>query len=455
MPAILIIDDDADHRRVIRHLLETMYPGARIDEYHEALTATPDHIPDIQSYNLVITDTMVAGKASLVWIKAVMEQYPDGPAFIVLSSVTDMTPMVMQQVAIAIKQGVVNFYFKKKLDMERLTGDISGVMDKVAAQGAGENQNEEEEDPHAAYAAYKKSLQETTEDVGLALEMVQGHKQWPFTVDGILSGNAIMGGYYRITAYLGEDNTASTFMAREPDSKEPIALKIINRIRMAGKVIPESFDATFRAVAELDHPNIIRLFNYEVIEDRVMVAMEFLHGGRLDEKLAQSPLDEKLAIHYFRQLLEGMSALHGLGLELHQIVPRQIMFRDDQTLVITQMGLINGLHALSEIAGDWPLPFSTPIYTTPEEVQKQPTDIRSDIYLAGLIGYEMLAGKPMFANGSDQDIMFAHAAEPMPLLPDSKHPMNKLLAGMVSKIPDQRPQDAKTVLQELNSIYPA
>jgi len=361
----------------------------------------------------------------------------------------------MQQVAIAIRQGVINFYFKKKLDMNLFIGDISAVMDKVVVQEAEENRDEEEEeDPRVAYEAYKKSLQETTEGVGLALEMVQGHKQWPFTVDAILSGNAIMGGYYRIIAYLGEDNTASTFKAREPDSTDPIALKIINRVRMAGKIIPESFDTNFRAIAELNHPNIVHLYNYEMIEDRVMVAMEYLHGGRLDEKLEQSRLDDKLATYYFRQLLEGMSVLHKLGIQLHQIVPRQIMFRDDQTLVITQMGLLNSLHALSEIAGDWPLPFSTPVYTTPESVLKQPTDIRSDIYLAGLIGYEMLAGKPMFANGSDQDIMYAHAAEPAPPLPDSKHPMNRLLAEMLNKLPDKRPQDARAVLEELNKIYP-
>jgi len=325
-------------------------------------------------------------------------------------------------------------------------------MDKIVVDE--EVDNEEEVDPHVAYAEYKKSLQETSNDVGLALEMVQDYKQWPFTVDAILSGNAVMGGYYRIVAYLGDDNTASTFKAREPDSEEPIALKIINRIRMAGKMIPDSFDENFRAIADLNHPNIVRLLNYEVIEDRIMVAMEYLQSGRLDEKLEQTRLDDKLAIHYFRQLLEGMAVLHKLGIELHQIVPRQIMFRDDQTLVITQVGLLNGLHALSEIAGDWPLPFSTPVYTTPENVQKQPTDMRSDIYLAGLIGYEMLAGKPMFASGSDQDIMFAHAAEPMPPLPDN-HPLNRLLAEMVNKIPDQRPQDVRTVLQDLNRIYPA
>jgi len=121
MSAILIIDDGVDHRRVIRHLLETMYPTVRVDEYSEALAATSDHIPDIQSYGLVITDNIVAGQDAMGWVKAVMAQYPEGPAFIVLSSIADMTPMVMQQMAIAIRDGVVNFYFKKKLDMERLT----------------------------------------------------------------------------------------------------------------------------------------------------------------------------------------------------------------------------------------------------------------------------------------------------------------------------------------------
>jgi len=144
--------------------------------------------------------------------------------------------------------------------------------------------------------------------------------------------------------------------------------------------------------------------------------------------------------------------LHKLGLELHQLIPRQIMFRDEQTLVITQIGLINSLHALSEIAGDWPLPFSTPVYTTPENVQKMPTDFRSDVYLAGLIGYEMMAGKPPFFGGSDQDILYAHAAEPVPALPNGAHPANKLLQEMLHKIPDSRPPNATEALKLMDQL---
>ena len=248
--AVLIIDDDADHRRVLRHLIETLHPGVRVDEYHEALTASHDHIPDIQSYALVIADNRVAGQDSMGWVKAVLAEYPDKPVMIILSSVIDMTPMVAQQMVIAVKHGVTNFYFKKKLDMERLTRDIADAIEKAGPVSAGDG--EEEEDPFAAYEAYKKSLQETTDNVGLALDMVQGQKQWPFTVDAILAGNAILGDYYKIISFLGEDNTASTFMAKTPRDDEPIALKIINRIRMDGKTIPDEFDKNFRALADLN-----------------------------------------------------------------------------------------------------------------------------------------------------------------------------------------------------------
>ena len=452
MSAILIIDDDSDHRRVLKHLLGAIYPRTSLDELDAPLAPDPDHIENIQEYDLVIVDNVVGGQDSMGWVKSVLATYPGKPAFIILSSVTNMDPMIAQQMVVAIKQGVSNFHFKRKLDMERFVADISGIMTEVVARESEQAKTDEEEDPFAAYEAYQKSLQETSNDVGLALEMVQGHRQWPFTIDEILSGNAKMGGYYKIIAYLGEDNTASTFKAQEPNQSEPISLKIINRVRMKDSVVPDTFDKTFRAIADLDHPNIVRLFNYEVIDDRMMVATEFLHGGRLDEKLEQHRLDEKLAIHYFRQLLAGMSELHKLDLQLHQVIPRQIMFRDEQTLVLTQIGLISSLHALSEVAGEWPLPFSTPVYTTPENVQKSPTDFRSDVYLAGLIGYEMLAGKPPFCTGSDQDILYAHAAEPVPSLPDSAHPANKLLQEMLHKIPDSRPQNATEALKLMNQL---
>lgn len=297
----------------------------------------------------------------------------------------------------------------------------------------------------------ERKAREAEAEAALALEMLQGHKQWPFTMDEILSGNASMGRYH-IDSFLGEDSTASTFRAFLQGIKAPIALKIINRVRVGEKAIPESFANNFKTISQRKHPNIIRLLNFEVIDDRMIVALEFLRGKTLEDKLKEGKLSDAYALHYFRQLLEGMSVLHELGIELHQIVPRQLMLRDEKTLVLTQIGLLNSLHALSDIVGEWPLPFSTPVYTTPENVQKHPTDQRSDVYLAGLIGYELFAGEPLFSEGSDQDIMFAHAAEPVKSLANAAHPMNKLLQEMLHKLPDNRPQNAAEALARLKQL---
>ena len=454
MPSILIVDDDAKQRGVIRHLIEKMHPDARLEEYDSVLSDTPDHISDIQDYVLVIMDTTVAGEDSLGWMKTVMGHHTDAPSFIILSSITDTESATTTQLLIsAIKQGATNFYFKKNLDMRHLVQDISDVIEKVKQGETELSSLAKIEAPTSPVS--QDEIEDAATESGLAMEMTQGNKKWPFTMDAVLAGKAHLGDY-RIVSYLGEDDVASTFEARMTAIKQPVVVKLINRLRLSSKTIPESFVKKFTEITHHRYPNIIHMYGYEVIQDRMVVAMEFLHGGTLEQRLKRGPLNEKTAILYFRQLLEGIAVLHELGLELHQLTPGQLMFRDQWTLVITHLGIINDLHALSEITGEWALPYAntTPVYTTPESVQKQPIDQRSDIYLAGLIGYEMLVGEPVFSGGSDQDILYAHAAEPMPSLPDRRDPMNRVLAGMLSKMPEKRTQSARSVLKQLDKIYP-
>gem|GEM_PF-1547213 len=387
MPSILIIDDDAKHRGVMRHLIEKIHPNVCLEEHDSAVSDTPDHIAGIQDYDLVVMDTTVAGENSLDWMKSVINHYADAPSFIILSSIADTESAETTQLVVrAVKLGARNFYFKKKLDMKHLVQDISEIVEQVSMREATKSS-----------PASQDQMEDAATETSLAMEMAKGDKKWPFTMDTILAGQASLG-KYKIVSYLGEDNVASTFEARMPGLKQPVVLKLVNRLRMTGKAIPESFVKKFDEITHRRHPNIVHMYNYEVIQDRMVVAMEFLHGGTLEARMKQGKLGEKLAIIYFRQLLEGIAELHDLGLELHQFMPRQLMLRDQWTLVITHLGIINDLHALSEITGEWALPYanSTPVYTTPESVQKQATDQRSDIYLAGLIGYEMLTGKPPF-----------------------------------------------------------
>ena len=449
MAAVLIIDDDAKHRQVIRRLVEKSHAQADVHEHDAAASGNVEQIADIQQYDLVIMDSLVNGEDTLEWMKTVCCHYEGAPAFVILSSIADPSAAdTTRQIVSAIKHGAVNFFFKKKLDMKHLVEDIDKVLDQA------EHGPVDQTSASKPAARKDDDLENTMTELHLAMDVVNGHdKGWPFSQTDILAGTAVLG-KYRILAYLGEDKTATTFLAEMTSIGKPIVIKLVNRLLMTGKTIPEKFIKRFEAIEHRRHPNIVHLFNYEVVQNRMVMAIEYLKAGTLEQRILDERLDERLGIKLFRQLLDGMATLHELGIELHELMPKQLMFRDEQTMVITHLGLLDQLHALSGITGEWDLPNATPIYTTPEAVQKQPSDIRSDVYLAGLIGFEILTGQPMFSKGSDRDILYAHAAEPPRRLPDPRHLLNKLLQDMLCKIPEQRPQTAGEALKRFDRLYP-
>ena len=448
MAAVLIIDD-AKHRQIIRRLVEKSYEHVTVHEHDVGTSGRPEQIADIEQYDLVIMDSQVDGEDTLVWMKSITHHYGDAPAFIILSSIADPSAAATTRLIVnAIKHGAVNFFFKKKLDMQHLLEDIANVLSES------EHGPERKAEVTKPATRAEQDLENTMTELHLAAEVINGHdKDWPFSHADILAGNANLG-KYRILAYLGEDTTATTFLASMAAIDKPLVIKLVNSLVMTGKKIPDSFVTKFDAIGHRRHPNIVHLFNYEVVQNHMLLAIEYLKAGTLEQRILDGRLDERLSIKLFRQLLDGMAALHELGIELHELMPKQLMFRDEQTMVITHLGLLDQLHALNDITGEWALPYATPVYTTPEVVQKQPTDIRSDVYLAGLIGYEMLTGQPVFAKGSDQDILYAHAAEPPRRLPDPRHLLNKLLQDMLDKTPGNRPQTAGEALHRFDLLYP-
>jgi len=451
MPSILIIDDDVKHRSVVRHLIEKLHPHVHLDEFDVDAFGGLDKVTDVKHYSLIILDTTVAGQNGVAWMKAITKKKSALPAFIFLSSIVDIGSLDTTQLLVkAIRQGAVNFFFKKNLDMKHLIKDVSKIL-KAAEKH--ELKSAKAKKPAKKTPVKQDGMEDTVTEIGLAMVMMNGDKNWPFATEDILAGKAYLGDY-KIVSYLGEDPVATSFEAMAPGLEKSVVVKLINQLRMSGKTIPASFINKFNAIKHLEHENILHLYNYEIVQNRIAVGTEYLHGGTLKDHLKKSKLKEKQAIRYFRQLLSGMAALHNIGLELHEIRPKQLMLRDKNTLVITHLGLINELHALSEITGGWTLPQISPVYTAPETVQNHSTDMRSDIYLAGLIGFEMLTGKPPYSTGSTQDILYAHAAEPIPTLSDPRHPMSDLLVSMLTKMPERRIQEASEALARLNKIYP-
>jgi len=187
-------------------------------------------------------------------------------------------------------------------------------------------------------------------------------------------------GRFRIHEQIAEGGTSTVYKAVEEGSGREVALK----------VMPEDarHDIQARAIAEIDHPNIVRIFEIGHAQGRFYLAIEFLGGGSLDDLIQErGPLDESTVLGVGIQVAEGLAAAAAHGLLHRDIKPANILFTDSGTAKLVDFGLSAQL--LGEVWG-------TPDHIAPEKLAEQPEDFRSDIYSLGSTIFHALAGRPPY-----------------------------------------------------------
>src|SRR5262245_8572248 len=215
------------------------------------------------------------------------------------------------------------------------------------------------------------------------------------------------------------------------------------------------FEVEAKAAARLQHPNILTVF--ELGEDRGMpfIAMELLPGSDLEALLRSGepmPLRERLEVMI--QVLRGLAFAHEHGIVHRDIKPSNIRMLDDGTAKIMDFGIAKlgstNLTRTGYMVG-------TVHYMSPEQVRAQPLDGRSDVFSAGVILYEMLAGRRPFVGESATDVLYKIAhAEPEPLSTDALGGAGPRLQGIVAqalaKDPAQRYVSAGAMADSLAEL---
>jgi len=191
-----------------------------------------------------------------------------------------------------------------------------------------------------------------------------------------------------------------------PDSEE-VAVKFLRIIdeRDAGR--GDSFLARFRRECEIlagiHHRNVVHLIEWSIAPSPYL-AMEFLSGGSLQERIATSaPLEIGDALAIARGILDGLRALHEKGVVHRDLKPANILFREGGEAVLGDLGLARSL-ALARITMRSSI-VGTLAYMAPEQLRGQPADERADIYAAGGILYQLLSGRFPFGLASPADLI--------------------------------------------------
>lgn len=250
---------------------------------------------------------------------------------------------------------------------------------------------------------------------------------------------------YRFVRKLGSTEHSGVYLAEREAENLLVVLKVLRQAGNTATTIGafDRFLREYETIAELHHPNIVKIYDLGVADDHAHIAMEFLDGGDLRQRI-EAGMDREEAVSYLRQIASALSAVHEQGVLHRDLKPGNIMLRKDGSIALIDFGLAKRAKLESEITGKGEI-FGTPYYMSPEQGHGDRVDERSDIYSLGVIFYEMLTGKKPFLADTAMGIIYKHAMAPIPLLPLRFADYQMLINLMLAKAPEDRLQHVAEV----------
>ncbi len=261
-------------------------------------------------------------------------------------------------------------------------------------------------------------------------------------------------GDYEIVGVLGKGGMGTVFRVRNLLSDRIEAMKVVLPDLSADPGLADRFLREIRLHASLEHPNIAALRTALRIDNQVLMIMELVDGVSLDERLRHGPLDLKMATRFVDQVLSALDLAHSRGIIHRDIKPANIIVTPDASIKLTDFGIARS--AFDRNLTQTGLALGSLYYMSPEQVQAQPADQRSDIYSLGVTFYEMVTGKRPIEGTSEYAILNAHLTM-VPPSPGSLNPAVPIMLGAaimkaMAKQPGERFQTASEFREALRLI---
>lgn len=266
-------------------------------------------------------------------------------------------------------------------------------------------------------------------------------------------------GGYRVLEVIGVGGMGVVFRAEDPQLQREVALKAMKPAIAASPSAKERFLREARAIAAIEHPHIVPV--YQVGEDRNIpfIALQYLRGESLLTRLARTgKLEPREIVRIGRDVASGLAAAHRRGLVHRDIKPDNIWL-DEATgwARILDFGLARQ-HDVDTGLTQVGLVIGTPKYMSPEQAQGETVDHRSDLFSLGSVLYHLASGRPPFAGPNlTATLMAVAAAQPTPIetLVPTLHPeLARLIGRLLAKSRTDRPQTADEVARTLSELEP-
>ncbi|HUP91474.1 MAG TPA: protein kinase [Solimonas sp.] len=268
----------------------------------------------------------------------------------------------------------------------------------------------------------------------------------------MLEAGALLGNF-RILRKLGAGGMADVYEAEDAKLGRKVALKVLPEEFIRKQNLVDRFNKEVRAAAQLDHPGIVKVF--DVGEDRGLhfFSMQLCTGGDLRQRIDRG-MDEVAALTALRQLAHAFVHAHGRGFIHRDVKPENVLFAEQGHAVLTDFGIAKFLGSQTRLTATG-VSIGSPRYMSPEQARGRKVDARADLYSLGAMLFEMLTGSPPYDGEEALAIIFKHASEPIPRLPERLRGLQPLIDTLLAKEPDDRPESAQALLVLLDRLLPA
>jgi eukaryotic-like serine/threonine-protein kinase len=399
-PRILIIDDQPAFRALLGHHITTRWPDAAVRHVDPLTGRGPPDEHVVAEHDVILLGDPVGQADALLWLRQ-LHSGGAGPPVIFLGNGDE------RQIVAAVKAGAHDYVAKSGLSHRRLIEAVEGAVTASASIGD---------------RSEGKSLRAESKPPGLV------H----------LKG-------YEFQRQLAFGEISAVYLARQVSTGRIMVLKVLNQVPdRGGEKAFDRFVQEYELIATVDHPNVVKIFDLGVADDHAYIAMEYCSRGSLKRRIGGGMTTEQ-AFLVMREIAGALSALHAVGIFHRDLKPTNVMFRDDDSLVLIDFGLAKQAHFHAEITGTGAI-FGTPYYMSPEQGAAGQADQRSDIYSLGIILYEMLTGKKPFDGASAMAVIIQHREAPIPRLAAPLAHYKPLIDKMLAKDPAQRFQSVAELL---------
>ncbi|MEX2962123.1 SUMF1/EgtB/PvdO family nonheme iron enzyme [Microbulbifer sp. TYP-18] len=256
---------------------------------------------------------------------------------------------------------------------------------------------------------------------------------------------------YRILKKINQGGMSTVYLAVQRSVGRQVALKVMSPALNADPIFSERFQREANIVGQLSHPNIIGIHDIGCYRRLNYIAMDYLAGGSVADRLAKSAMDPLEALNITREIALALDHAHGKGYVHRDLKPENILFREDGSAVLTDFGVARTVAGTSRMTTTG-MVVGTPHYMSPEQARGAAIDGRADLYSLGVVLYEMITSVVPFQAEEAVAIAIKHLTDPVPKLPARHSLYQPMLDRFLAKDPDNRFQRGLEAVDTIDQL---